>query len=96
MTQRKGAWAGSLAVPPQRERPTGPSKKIRPNVYAVTPAGDLVAYVCECGKTHTHRWRSDGCYSALCKDPPPGYRFLLLRQPSLFQETPPCTAPPFV
>jgi len=81
----------TLAVPYQRGGPTGPSKLLGANVYAVTPSKAVgaevptVAYRCrDCGQTHRHIWRGEGCYSALCPKPPPGYRFLLLRQPILF------------
>lgn len=78
----------SLAVPPQRARETGPSRHLMRNVHAVTPAPPLVTYRCgHCGELHTHCWRGEGCYSALCLDPPGPYQYLVLREPDLF--TPP-------
>lgn len=77
----------ALAVPPQRARATGPSRHLAPNVHAVTPAPPLVTYRCgHCGDLHTHCWRGEGCYSALCLDPPGPYQYLVLREPTLFDE----------
>lgn len=81
-----------LCVPPQRADRRAPSVRVSAHHYAVTPYHDralgfrCATYRCECGELHTHRWTGPGCYSALCKKPPPEYRWLSERQLGLFDQ----------